>query len=91
MNRSLAVVAVVFVVVIALSCWVGWITFHKSPEKATIEIQTQQMEQAGEKAVEKSRELVEKAADSVKQAVRQEHGEKTTTTTSSPSPPGSPD
>lgn len=91
MNRFFAVLAVVVVIVIAVGCWVGWITFHHSPEKATIEIQTKQIEQAGEKAAESSRQLVEEATDSVKKAVQDGRGgtsaEKSDeTTTASPSP-----
>ena len=97
MSRFLAGVGIVVVVLLVIFIGVGWITFHKSPEKATVEIQTLQMQQAGERAVEGSRKLVEEAADSVKKAVHEERPEPATNdkpeefTTSSPSGTNRPD
>jgi hypothetical protein len=86
MNRFLAIFGIVVLVLIAAFVAVGWITFHKSPEKATVEIHTQQMEQAGEKAVDSSRKLIEEAADSVKKAVHEERDKSTTHETGATSP-----
>ena len=95
MNRFFVGLSIFVLVLIAICVAVGWVTFHKSPEKATIEIQTHQMEQAGEKVVEGSRKLVEEAADSVKRAVHEERHESTVredrSVTSNPAPPTTPD
>jgi Flp pilus assembly protein TadB len=72
MDRFLLVLGAIVVVLLAAFAAAGWITFHKTPEKATIEIETREMQQAGERTVEKSRQLVEEAADSVKKAVHEE-------------------
>jgi hypothetical protein len=71
MDRFLFILIAVVIVIVAAFAAVGWISFHKSAEKATIDIETKQMQQAGERAVEKSRQLVEEAADSVKKAVHE--------------------
>jgi hypothetical protein len=78
MNRFFATLTILIAIFVAVGCYVGWITFHKAPDKATIEIKTKQIEQAGEKAVEAGRELVGKAADSVKKTVQDGRSETTT-------------
>jgi hypothetical protein len=75
MSRFIAALSVLVVVVFTFGFWVGWITFHKSPETATIEIKTKEIEHAGEKAVESGRRLVEDAAESVKKAVHEDQGD----------------
>ena len=77
MDRFLFILIAVVIVIVAAFAAVGWISFHKSAEKATIEIETKQMQQAGERAVEKSRQLVEEAADSVKKAAHEEKSDST--------------
>jgi len=93
MNRFFATLAILVVIFVAVGCYVGWITFHKASDKATIEIKTLQIEQAGEKAVESGRELVEQAADSVKKSVQNGRNETTVErreeTTTSSRPPSS--
>jgi hypothetical protein len=78
MNRLLTLLAILFVVFVGVGLYYRWITYHKTPDKATIEIQTRQIEQAGERAVESGRELVGKAAESVQRSVQDDRRETTT-------------
>jgi hypothetical protein len=66
-----------FVIVFALVGYgMGWLHFQRTEQKATIEIETQQIEQAAEDAVDKSKDLVREAGEEL-----QELGSDTTTET----------
>ena len=65
MYRFIAVTAVVLVLLGILIYAGGWMNFHQDERKAVIEIQTGEMKDAADNAVEKGRELIHEAAKTV--------------------------
>jgi hypothetical protein len=68
MKQLLAIVAILILVLGVGMYAAGWLRFDREPGRATIEINTEKIEEATEDAAERSRELVNQAADSVEQA-----------------------
>jgi hypothetical protein len=65
--------AIIFVaVVVLIMVLVGWITFSSQPERSTINVETQKIEQDTEKMVESGKNLVREAGDAVDEAVETE-------------------
>ena len=65
MQRFLAVVAVVLVLVVALLYAAGWMTFQSDEKKATVEIKTGEIQSAAKIAGEKAKKIVEDAAKTI--------------------------
>ncbi len=66
MKTALIVIGVVVLMVIG-----GWITFNNTGDKATVTIETQEIKKDTEEAVEKGKELIDKAAARTKEAVKE--------------------
>ena len=67
MQRFLAVVAILLVLLVAGIYAAGWLTFQASDDKATIEIKTGEIKQAAEDAGEKAQKVVEDAAKTIRE------------------------
>jgi hypothetical protein len=65
MYRFIAILAVAFLLIGAVIFAAGWMNFHHDERKAVIEIQTGEMKEAADNAVEKGRELIHHAAEKV--------------------------
>jgi hypothetical protein len=95
MKQFLAAVAILLLLIGVGMYAAGWLKFDREPGRATIEINTEKLEESAEDVAEGSRELVNQAADSVEQATN-EPAEVTVddadgvdrTAEESPSPPG---
>jgi hypothetical protein len=67
MQRFLAVVAVVLVLLFAGLYAAGWMTFQSDEKKATVEIKTGEIKSAAEDASQKAQKIVEDAAKTVRE------------------------
>jgi len=67
MNRFVAVVAILLVLMLAGIYAAGWMTFKADEQKATIEIKTGEMQTAAENAGEKAKKIVEDAAETIRE------------------------
>ena len=65
MYRFIAILAVLLVLIGAVIYAAGWMNFQHDERKAVIEIQTGEMKEAADNAVEKGRELIHHAAEKV--------------------------
>lgn len=65
----LVLLAVIAVVVMA---WLGWISFSRTDDRATIEINTQKIEQAADKAVQTGRDLANETSETIHDATAPE-------------------
>ena len=61
----ITLLAIVAVIVMA---WLGWLSFSRTSDRATIEINTQEIQQATEKAVQTGRNLAEETSDAIHEA-----------------------
>ena len=75
MARVLATLAILLVVLVAVGFAVGWITLERSPEKATIDVNTRAIEQAADETIQSSKEAIDEAAKSIEKAVDSEPNE----------------
>lgn len=78
MKQLLAVIAILLLLAAVAMYAAGWLKFDREPGRATIEINTQKVEEAAEDAAKSGRELVNQAADSVEQATDETPSEKAT-------------
>ncbi|MCI0359644.1 MAG: hypothetical protein L0211_14300 [Planctomycetaceae bacterium] len=67
MQRFLAVVAVLIVLIFAGLYAAGWMTFQSDEQKATVEIKTGEIKSAAEDAGEKAKKIVEDAAETIRE------------------------
>jgi|GEM_PF-6976992 len=67
MQRFLAVVAVVLVLLFAGLYAAGWMTFQADEKKATVEIKTAEIKSAAEDAGQKAQKIVEDATKTVRE------------------------
>lgn len=75
-------VVILMAIMIAIMVWVGWIRFDRTPDRATIEVQTSEIERAAGKAIEAGKELARDAEESIHDATAPDHEESSSTTTS---------
>lgn len=68
MRRALAVIALLAIVLVVGMYAAGWMTFERTPGRLGIELNTQEIDEAAQRAAETSREVLHEAADSVEQA-----------------------
>jgi hypothetical protein len=69
MKQTIVTLVLVLVVVAIVFTAMGWITFNRTPGRATIEIKTDQIERAGQDAARKGGEALESAGEGVKRMV----------------------
>jgi hypothetical protein len=67
MQRFLAVVAVVLVLLFAGLYAAGWMTFQSDEKKATVEIKTGEIKSAAEDASDKAKKIVEDATKTIRE------------------------
>lgn len=70
MKQALAIIALLAVVLAVGMYAAGWLTFERTPGRASIELNTEKIDEATQRAAEGSREMVNEAADSVEQATK---------------------
>ena len=70
MYRFIAVVAILSVLAAMLLYAGGWLNLHQDERKAVIEIQTGELKDAADNAVEKGRDLIHDAAKNVETTVK---------------------
>jgi len=68
MKRALAVIVLLAIVLAVGMYAAGWVTFERTPGRASIELNTEKMDEAAHRAAEGSREMLNEAANSVEQA-----------------------
>jgi hypothetical protein len=68
MMRFIAVLAIVIAIVLGIIYAAGWMTVQSDSDSATIEIQTGEIKEAAQKAVDKGQELIDDAARSVNES-----------------------
>jgi hypothetical protein len=68
MKDTVVRVVLLLVVAVAIMAWVGWIRFDRSADRATIEINTSEIERAADKAVQAGRNMAADTSESIHEA-----------------------
>jgi hypothetical protein len=71
MKSFLAILAVLVLVFVAIGLAQGWINFTKVEDKTTIEIETNELEQAAERAKEGTKKLLNETGEALEKAGRE--------------------
>jgi type II secretory pathway pseudopilin PulG len=61
-------IAILVVVAVVVMAFIGWIRFDRTADRATIEVQTTEMEQAAERAARSGRELLQDTKEAIHEA-----------------------
>jgi len=67
MQRFIAVVAILLVLVLGGIYAAGWLTFQADENRATIEVKTGEIQAAAENAGEKAKKIVEDATETIRE------------------------
>ncbi len=65
-------ITLLIVIAVVVMAWVGWLRFDRTSDRATIEINTQEIERAAGKAVDAGRDLAKDTRESIHEATEPE-------------------
>ena len=65
-------VVLVLVIVVVAMAWLGWLSFDRTDDSATIKVNTHEVERAADKAVQAGREIAEETKESIHEATEPE-------------------
>jgi|GEM_PF-2333692 len=72
MKDLLVRVVLVVAIAVAAMAWLGWLSFSRTDDRATIEVNTQKIEQAADHAAQAGRNLAEEANETIHEATAPE-------------------